>query len=351
MRVMVVHPGADCSVSDVHDGLVDGLRRNGVEVESLNLNDRLWFYQHAQMPDPKGNLRPAFNELESLHLLGREIVTDAYYYWPHVIVIVSGFHVPTGILPLLRSRGHHLVLWATETPYEDDKQLAIAHHFDTVIVSDPVTLDQYRAINQRTWYLPHSYDPQVHRPGRPSKAWASDFCFVGTGFPSRVEFLEKVDALGGFDGVDVLLGGNWQFDDTSPVNRWARNPHRRQWMLNREAVRCYRSSKVGVNLYRIENSAGRSDGVAMGPREVEMAATGLFFLRESRPESDAILPMLPTFDGPEDFADKLRWWLDHDDDRLRAAQEARRATADRTFTNTASELLRRLQGAIKPGPV
>ncbi len=70
-----------------------------------------------------------------------------------------------------------------------------------------------------------------------------------------------------------------------------------------------------------------------------MAATGLFFVRDPRPEGDEVLHMLPTFDGPEDFADKLRWWLAHDAERVEVAQRARAAIADRTFEATAARLL------------
>lgn len=335
MRVLVVHPGADCSVSDVHDGIVSGLRQNGVQAESFNSNDRMYFFIHAHVPDRNGNLKPAFNELEAVHLTSEQIIIEAYRYWPDVIVFVSGFFVDPGILPMLRSRGHHLVLWCTEAPYEDDKQLRIAHHFDTVILNDPLTIDEYRKITPRVWYLPHSYDPKRHRPGRPRREFASDFGWVGTGFPSRVKFLEQVD----FDGIDVCLGGNWQFIEDSPVNRWVRNPHGRKWMLNNETVAVYRSTKVGANFYRTENTSGHDDGWAMGPREVEMAATGLFFLRDARPEGDAVFPMLPIFHGPEDFGDKLRWWLKYDDIRALAARNARAAIADRTFKATTGRLL------------
>jgi spore maturation protein CgeB len=338
MRTLVVHPGADCSVSDVHDGIVTGLRQNGQQVESLNSNDRLYFYIHAHTPDRHGDLRQTFDELEAVHLASREIVTDAYYYWPDVIVFVSGFFVDPSILPVLRSRGHRLVLWCTEAPYEDDKQLAVAPYFDAVILNDPLTLDTYRKVNPNTWYIPHSYDPRRHRPGRSRREFVSDFAWVGTGFPSRVEFLEKVD----FDSIDVCLGGNWQFIEDSPVNAWVRNPHGRKWMLNRETIAVYRSTKVGANFYRTENTSGIPDGVAMGPREVEMAATGLFFLRDSRPEGDALLPMLPIFTDPGDFGDQLRWWLAHDDKRTDVARQARQAIAGHTFKAHTAELLHHL---------
>ncbi len=73
---------------------------------------------------------------------------------------------------------------------------------------------------------------------------------------------------------------------------------------------------------------------------MEMAACGLFFLRDPRPEGDEVFPMLPTFTSPEEAADLLRWHLAHEDERAKAARQAREAIADRTFTNHARSLLR-----------
>ena len=52
--------------------------------------------------------------------------------------------------------------------------------------------------------------------------------------------------------------------------------------------------------------------------------------------------MLPTFDGPEDASEKLRWWLKHPEERARVASLARDAIADRTFVNSARRLLKLL---------
>jgi hypothetical protein len=81
----------------------------------------------------------------------------------------------------------------------------------------------------------------------------------------------------------------------------------------------------------------------MGPREVEMAACGLPFLRDPLAEGDEVLPMLPTFESAGDASEKLRWWLDHPNERWRAGKLAREAVADRTFENAARGLLKRLE--------
>jgi hypothetical protein len=111
-----------------------------------------------------------------------------------------------------------------------------------------------------------------------------------------------------------------------------------------ETVRIYQSAKIGLNLYRREADNDEvADGWSMGPREVEMAACGLFFLRDPRPEGDRLFPMLPRFTGPAEASELVRWWQRHPDQRAEAAKLAQEAVADRTFTNHAKQLLRLLE--------
>jgi spore maturation protein CgeB len=115
-------------------------------------------------------------------------------------------------------------------------------------------------------------------------------------------------------------------------------------MDNVTTANVYRSTKASLNLYRKEHSdEGHAHGWAMGPREVELAACGTFFFREARGEGDDLFPSHPIVHSPEDFADQLRWWLNHDKQRNAAVQQALAAVADRTFTNTAARLLRVLE--------
>jgi hypothetical protein len=167
-----------------------------------------------------------------------------------------------------------------------------------------------------------------------------DLGFVGTGYPSRISFFERMD----LSGLDVLLAGNWQplLDPShagSPLHGHLANAAD-ECVSNAQGVQVYRSARAGINIYRREaETPEQSEGWAMGPREVELAATGLWFLRDSRPESDEVFPMLPAFDGPEDAGEKLRWWLARDKQRAEAAARARAAIAGRTFDANARMLL------------
>jgi hypothetical protein len=331
---MVVRPGPRFSVADVHRGLVNGLRANGCTVYDYQLDNVLEFYSAAKIKQG-GRYKPCFDEAGALHMASEHLQAASYRFWPDVVVLTSAFWVPVEMLGIWRMRPHqHVVAWLTESPYEDDRHVKIAEHVDTCIVNDPTNLDAYRAVNPRTWYLPQSYDPAIHAPGPGRPEWACDVAFAGTGFPSRLDFMRSVD----WSGIDLRLGGMWALleDDDPLAGRLVHD--KRDCLDNVESVDLYRSARASFNLYRREATA-TADGWAMGPREVELAATGTFYLRDPRPEGDALLPMLPTFESAGDFADKLRWWLAHDVERAHAAAAARAAVADRTFAETTKRLL------------
>lgn len=341
MKALIVHPGPHFSVADVYDGLIKGLRANGVEVGILNLDDRIEFYSRAHVERDNGEFIRAFEMQAAMKMAAKGIEVVCYEWWPDIVIIVSGFYVPPEVWAILSRRPHHLVYWCTESPYEDDRQARAARYADTVILNDPTNIDQFRAeINPNTHYLPHSYDPDRHKPGPIEPGLVSDFAFVGTGFPSRIEWLEQVD----WSGINAVLGGNWrELTAESPLNKLLLHPPE-QCMDNATTSKVYRSTKASINLYRKEHSDdAHADGWAMGPREVELAACGTFFFREPRGESDEILSMLPTITTPQEFAGQLRWWLEHDTERAAAVAAARTAISDRTFTNTAARLLRLIE--------
>jgi spore maturation protein CgeB len=331
VKILVARPGPHFSVQDVAQGWVDGLRACGCDVVDYNLEDRLAFYGSAEIEG-----RRVFEPEEAIRLAVKGVENALYEVWPDMVMLISGFFFQPALYQLMRARGHRIVLIHTESPYEDERQIERAPLADLNIVNDPTNLDRFRQANPNSWYLPHAHDPARHHP-HPAKAdCASDFCFVGTGYPSRITFFEQVD----WDGLDVALAGNWQqLRDESPLRKFMAHDIE-VCCDNTETIDLYCATKASANLYRREaQTAELTAGWAMGPREVELAACGTFYLTEARGENREVLPMIPTFDGPADFTEKLRWWLGHDSQRETVAAAARVAVADRTFTNNARRLL------------
>jgi len=349
MRWVVGQPGPSWSVHDVYVGWVEALRQLGEDVHTFNLDDRLALYDHALIdigdPGPNGELklRKALTVEQAKELAVNGLPAMLWKVRPQVLLLVCGFFVPYELLDHARRTGTRVVIIHTEEPYEVERELELAAHADLNLITDPTHLDRFTAVAP-TVFAPHAYRPAVHHPGPGPVDLVSDLAFVGTGFGSRRWFLEQLHASGALDGLDVLLAGNWQgLADASPLRAFLASGDPEKCCDNEQTADIYRAARMGINLYRREHDDNAdAAGLAMGPREVEMAACGLFFLRDPRPEGDAVFPMLPTFAGPGEAAELIRWWSTHPDQRAAAAAMAREAIADRTFAQSATNLLRLL---------
>ena len=336
MRVLIAHPGPSWSVADVYTGWAEALLGLGVEVFPFNLDDRLTFYTNALLPtEDDGKFRKALQPDQAIQLAVNGLAASLFKVRPHVLLSISSFFCDLDLLDQARRLGTTVVLLHTESPYEDNRQLRLAEHADLNLINDPTNIERFRAAGP-TVYMPHAYRPGVHHSGPGFGSLAADLTFVGTGFPSRIEFLRQMD----LSGLRVRLAGNWRLAADTPLADLVANEFG-ECLDNTAAADLYRSARCGLNLYRREAEGEHlAAGWAMGPREVEQAACGLFFLRDPRPESDEVLGMLPSFSDPGEASELLRYWLPRETERAELAMKAQAAIAERTFTHHAAELLR-----------
>jgi hypothetical protein len=341
VRWLAAHPGPQYSVHDTYVGWVEALRALGERVEEFPLGDMLAFYDNVYLKVGQSQFRKALAAEQATDFSVDRLCAALYKYRPDVLFVISGFFTDHRIFDTARRDGVKIVLLCTEEPYEHDRHLKLAPHVDVMLADDPTNLEALQALTHAV-YMPKAFRPSVHKPGPPDPMLACDFSFVGTGYPSRIEFLEAMDLA----GLDVLLAGNWQrLDESSPLRPYI--PGGLEDCLdNTVAADIYRSTSVGINLYRREAERPElSAGWSMGPRELELAACGSFFLRDPRGEGDEVLDMLPTFSSPAEASEQLRWWLTHPDQRDAAARKAMEAVQDRTFDQNAAVLMRLLEKA------
>jgi spore maturation protein CgeB len=340
MRWLVCRPGPAFSVFDVCMGWLEALRGLGEDVHEFRFDDRLNAFamslrEEGEAPDGLKRFRRMYNDEQVKLLAADGLCATLFKVRPDVLLLISAFYLPPALLEHIQRSGIAVVIIHTESPYEDVRQLKLAPYAHLNLLNDPANIDQFTAVAP-AMYLPHAYRPTVHHPAAPGAEQRYDFSFVGTAFASRIEFFEQLD----LDGLDVLLAGNWQqLADDSPLYPFL-DADPAECMDNADTADVYRESRVGINFYRREAEHPElSAGVAMGPREVEMAACGLFFLRDPRPEGDEVLDMLPRFTCAEEASALLRWYLDRPGERQVLADKAREAVADRTFDQHARALL------------
>jgi spore maturation protein CgeB len=343
MRWLLIHPGPQFSVADVHNGWAEALRGLGEDVDEYGLDSRLQFFDSAFMPvgdgpddEGRGFVRKAMTTQQAVGLAADGLLSSAYKWWPHVVLCVSAFFIPPFVLEVIRARGHKIVMLFTEAPYQDEMQLKMAEYATLSLVNDPASIGKYRAVAPAE-YMPHSYRPSVHYPPATGAPLVHDLAFVGTGFPSRMRFFSAMDLA----GLDVKFAGPWMdLPEDSPLRDWTQTKHLDGCVDNTGTAGIYRQSRTGINFYRREaEDTYTGEGWACGPREIEMAACGLWFTRDPRGESDDLFPVLPSFTTPQEASDHIRWALAHPEERAEAALKARAVIADRTFTNAARRLL------------
>lgn len=339
MRVLAVDPGVDYSVSDVHQGIISGLRANGCTVGNFATSDRLAVLTHARLKNEDGEERHAFRTFDDTLAIANEMLRGAIYAAkPDLVLVTSGFFINEISFQLMRARGQKVCAVMTEQPYELGRELRIAELVDYVALNDPTHIEKFRERCPNVWYRPHAFDPKIHHPrGRTDDV---DAVWIGTAYPSRIKFMEQVD----WSGINLQLGGNFQdLGPDSSVRRFLIDQVDDESCVdNRATANWMRRAKTTWNTYRKEaETAELSAGWAMGPREVEAAATRCFMARESRPEGDELFPMLPIVSDPAELGDVLRWALANPDARDDATLKAAEAVADRTFDASAAELLSR----------
>ena len=352
MRILIVHPGPDYSVSDVYTGIADAMRRTGHEVIKYESGNRLywagdyltyiWRKQKRQGID-----RPKPNDLDFIYLASQGIIERALRFNVDWVFIVASAWTHPDVLGMLRTAGIRTAILFTESPYEDDTwQLLRSAEVDACWTNERASVPAFREHNPHSYYWQHALDPARHTAqAEEIGVLAHDVVFVGTGFPERVEMLSAVN----WDGIDFGLYGAWE---KMGSRHGLRQYLRAGPIPNATTAALYRAAKVGVNIHRssvdFRRDSERITGAeSMGPRCYELAACGAFFITDYRPEvAEVFGDVIPTFTDAQEMEGLIRYYLAHDDERKERASALPGLVAEHTFDNrvaTVFEVLEHIQ--------
>ena len=357
MKLLVVQPGASWATSDVHEGLVAGFAALGHEIIHYQLDARIaasggWLrYLHQQQREKNGPLAgtpPTPADVQ--YHAGVGLLERALRFEPDWVVVVSAMFLHPDVLILLRRAGVRLALIMTESPYDDGPQSQIVPLFDVCWTNERSSVVKFRGLCPQTDYLPVAYDPSrnVHALLPEVREWAeeSDVCFVGTGFPERIEFLEAVD----WTGIDLALYGEWsEVGKNSPLKRFVRGG----MTTPEQTVALYDKTKIGLNLYRqsvgFAPNAPRIDHAeSLNPRAYELAAARVFQISEPRAEVFEVFGgAVPTFKDTVEAEGLIRGFLIAPTHRRDLAQQAQSCVWNHTYAKRAAVVCDVLQARLE----
>jgi spore maturation protein CgeB len=353
VKILVAHPGASWATADVEAGLSYGLQAHGVEVIPYRLDVRISHakdflnsrWRKARKTNP-AVVKPTHADVmyqASIGLLDKALRFDV-----DAVLVVSAMFLHPDVLIMLRRAKKKTFILFTESPYDLEKELAVAALVDGAWTNERSVVPAFRAVNPNSFYLPHAWHPDVHQPSRPGDddVPQHDVVFVGTAFTERIEWFSAID----WTGIDLGLYGSWSA--LGPKHKLRR--YVREGVVgNDKTSALYRRAKVGLNLYRSSMGWGRfapriSHAESLSPRAYELAACGAFHLSDFRAEvPETFGDLVPTFRTPTEAAALIRLWLADAAGRERVAAQLPACVAESSWVQRAHTVIGDLHGMLR----
>ncbi len=132
------------------------------------------------------------------------VLAEATYHRADYVLVVSGLQFHEIGLWLLDHYDIPIAVVMTESPYQDADQVRWIGAYQRAVV---FTHERVSAKRYGWNYLPHAYDPAIHRPVPPDPDEVCDVLLVGSGWP------EVLSTNG-----DTFLGGE-DFDQSLSAER------------------------------------------------------------------------------------------------------------------------------------
>lgn len=344
MKLLLIHPGASSSTSDVCDGLTYGLEQHGVELIRYRLDQRIdrshrWLHYNWRRTQKKNPAieRPTTADVFYQAAIGA--LEMALRHQVDCVLVVSAMFLHPDVIVLMKRAGLRVAVLFTESPYDQEKELTVAHMVDGCWTAERTSLSAFEAVNPRVGYLPHAWHPERHFEGEtPIDVPSHDVVFVGTGFHERIAVLGALD----WTGIDLGLYGNWQqLGSRHPLRQYVRDGV----VDNVRTAALYHRAKIGLNLYRTSMGWGKRAPAVVGaeslnPRAYELARCGAFTLSSYRAEvAEVFGDLVPTFTNAAEASVLIRRWLADPAGRARIQRELPARVAESSWVQRAARVI------------
>lgn len=346
-KALLIMPGHGMSTSDVARGYGDALVRIGWDVFDYGLHERLIFYRRSMaenlklVKDDREEVEKI--ELSIFHAATAEIPVAVIKELPDIILYVTGQFIPRFPLELIQKRFRiPQVIVLTESPYLAEMEKRLIPFYDIAFTNDKDCVELFRKINKNTYYLPTAYASGIYPyKGKVEEDFQSDLLFFGTAFGERAEFMNKI--VKKLKGVDFKLFGAFtkKFGLIEEVYEFWEGSSLEQGQIAKYLA----GTKISLNIFRT-NSWEKGLGIepfSVNPRVYETMASGALLMTDYRPELESIFEIgkdLVVFDRAEDFLEKMRYYLAHEEERKKIAQRGQaKVLGKHSYINRAERLI------------
>lgn len=346
VKILLIEPGASWSTADVSNGVRYGLERQaGIELIRYRLDARIarahsWLHsawRHAKKSQPS---LPKPTSADVFYQAGEGALAMALRHQVDCVLVVSAMFLHPDTIILMKRAGLRVCVLFTESPYDTEKELKVAALVDGCWTNERSVLEQFRAVNPRSAYLPHAWHPDKHVAGpqpHDVNVPAHDVVFVGSAFDERIQWLSSID----WTGIDLGLYGTWDaLGSRHPLRKFVKGKQ----VDNEITAALYRRAKIGLNLYRTSIGWGKgapqiTHAESLNPRAYELARCGAFHLSTFRAEvAEVFGDLVPTFETADQASALIRHWLADDVGRARVSRALPARVAESSWLHRAAAM-------------
>lgn len=321
-------------------GLARGFRDRGHAVEIVSYARTGWYEPAERTSRAIQRLftpwqRTAFNSA---------ILATAERFQPHIVVVYKGTLVAPTTLERLRSTGVWIANVYPDNAVRPHRNLdpAIFRVCDHVFHTKRFGVDDFRqqfGVTNIT-YLPHGFDPYVHRPFDDPhivRPWSTDISFIGTWSPHKEALLSRLRrALR--PGQLRIWGSQWRGRAGAVLGDAVVN----QLVTGDSYALAVSASRINLGLLS-ERREGAGDDDKITSRTFHIPACGGFLLHQRTPDLLECFTEgeeVACFDTADELVAKIQYYLAADDERRRVAQAGlRRCAAEHSLAHRADAIV------------
>ena len=237
----------------------------------------------------------------------------------------------------IKALGIKTVNWYANGSYQLHLVRTIAPHFDWCLVPEKFRMADYRDMGANPIYCQEAANPNFYRPYPVPVEY--DVTFVGQAYgdrPAYVKFLRDA-------GIDVRVWGmNWHIYATASAVKQVWRRGRKLLGLaktvpptfppailgdplsDEEMVQMYSRSKINLGFSSCgDTHLGPERILQVRLRDFEVPMSGGFYMVEYMEELEEFFQIgqeIVCYDGPQDLAEKIKYYLTHEDERRQIQQ-------------------------------
>ncbi len=270
-----------------------------------------------------------------LRIFSQRVYKFAKTYAPDILLIYgSNYYILPSFLKKIKEKlSTRILLWEGNIQFWRWFQSEALNYYDLCFVADshllPILMGP--AQKRHAYLLGAGCDPDEHFEPVLSECdqenYGAEVSFVGSGFPNRIKLFENLTEF------DLKLWG--RFWDQSPKL----TPHfTDQPVYGIRKCKIYSASKISINL---QNPISQINGISC--RVFEILACGGFPLTENKKDLSLYFDVgkeIVAYDNADDLKKKIRYYLDHPDERAEIARRGReRVLREHTYKHRMQKML------------